>query len=51
MAKVIGVPGEVVVVGGTYGCSERGHRIELEAGKTFPTFQHPEKPWTLMVAD
>jgi hypothetical protein len=51
MAEVIGTPGAVVDAAGVYGCSECGHRVTLSRGDTFPPAHHPEKPWTLMVAD
>jgi hypothetical protein len=51
MAEVFGSAGESVVVGGEYECSECGHREHLAAGGTFPADHHPEKPWTLYVAD
>jgi hypothetical protein len=51
MAEIIGVPGTEVEVAGIYACSECGHRLTLTQGGTFPPAHHPEKPWTLMVAE
>jgi len=51
MAEVFGTQGEPVTLGGEYECSECGFRRHLAAGDSFPPDHHPEKPWTLYLAD
>jgi hypothetical protein len=51
MAEVFGTQGEPVTLGGEYECSECGFRRHLAAGDSFPADHHPEKPWTLYLAD
>ena len=51
MAEIFGNAGDAVPVSGDYECSECGHRIHLQKDGVFPADHHPEKPWSLYVAD
>lgn len=51
MSEVFGTGGQPVEAGGEYECSECGFRLHLEPGTAFPPDHHPQKPWTLYVAD
>ena len=51
MAEIFGTQGEPITVGGEYECSECGFRRHFNAGETFPPDHHPEKPWSLYLAD
>jgi len=51
MAEVFGSQGATVATGGEYECSECGVRRHFAAGETFPADHHPDKPWTLYLAD